>query len=172
MARQGEVIPREGSERRRKLNKWTAWTQSVFTVTSLSCRARGSNPGPPNIVILQWPLPHKRTALLFHRISTRHVWRNGETAQTLLIILHPALATRRAFYFIAQAGLSVYLGYINIMRTYNSRSKNMSASGISLYSRPRARRSRARYKVKFPGVPSTFRSRITSTKIYSTNSNF
>ena len=43
---------------------------------------------------------------------------------------------------------------------------HMSPSGISLYSRPRARHPRARYKVKFPRVPFTFRSRITGTKMY------
>ncbi len=42
----------------------------------------------------------------------------------------------------------------------------MSPSGISLYSRPWARRRRARYKVKYPSVSFTFRSRITGTKIY------
>ncbi len=63
MARQGEVIPREGSKRRRKLNKCSPHEQtSVFIGTSFSWRARGSNPGPPDIVILQWPLHHQRTA--------------------------------------------------------------------------------------------------------------
>ena len=35
---------------------------SVFIGTSFSCRARGSNPGPLKILILQWPLHHQRTA--------------------------------------------------------------------------------------------------------------
>ncbi len=35
---------------------------SVFKRTSCSCRARGSNPGPPDIVILQWPLHYLHTA--------------------------------------------------------------------------------------------------------------
>ncbi len=74
MARQGEVIPRKGYELRRKLNKCIG--------TFFSCRARGSNPGPPDIVILQWPLHHLHTAscqdiyLYCAYISTLHFWWN------------------------------------------------------------------------------------------------
>ncbi len=47
IARQGEIIPRKGFERRKKLTKWTAWTiTSVFIGTF-----RGSNPGPLEIVM-------------------------------------------------------------------------------------------------------------------------
>ena len=48
------LSPRKGSEPHEQT--------SVFTGTFYSYRARGSNPGPLEIVILQWPLHHQHTA--------------------------------------------------------------------------------------------------------------
>ena len=41
---------------------------SVLIGTFFSCRARGSNPGPPDIVTLQWPLYTISTRLIFPKI--------------------------------------------------------------------------------------------------------
>ena len=38
---------------------------SVIIGTCFSCRARGSNPGPPDTVILQWSLHHQHTAVVY-----------------------------------------------------------------------------------------------------------
>ncbi len=57
------VIPRKVFERQRKLNKWTAWTNKrIHRNHLLFLRARGSNPGPLEIVILQWSLHHQHKA--------------------------------------------------------------------------------------------------------------
>ncbi len=45
MARDSKVIPREGSERRRKLNKWTAWTNKRIHRQLLFLPPSGLEPG-------------------------------------------------------------------------------------------------------------------------------
>ncbi len=65
MARQGEVVSFMGD-----MNAWESSTNepyeqtSIFVEISFSCRARGANPGPLEIVILQWPLHHQHTAMV------------------------------------------------------------------------------------------------------------
>ncbi len=53
MARHVEVIPREGSKTPKKAQQMNRMNKQAYIGTSFSCRARGSNPGPPDIVILQ-----------------------------------------------------------------------------------------------------------------------
>ncbi len=45
MAHQGEVIPRKGSERGRKLNKWTAWTNKRIHRNLIFLPCSGIEPG-------------------------------------------------------------------------------------------------------------------------------
>ncbi len=65
MARQGEVIPRRGSERRRKLNKWTAWTNKRVHRNLLFLPRSGIEPGASgNSDIAMTTTPSARTAFM------------------------------------------------------------------------------------------------------------
>ncbi len=55
---------------------WTPKKSRQWAAVSCSCGARGSNPGPPDIVILQWPLHHQHTAwctLAFQKLTNEPI---------------------------------------------------------------------------------------------------
>ena len=81
MARQGEVIPRKGSERRRRLNKWTAWTNKRIHRNLLFLPRSGIEPGTSgnsDIAMTTTPsaarlrhdvIPHHSIAYIMHSVE-------------------------------------------------------------------------------------------------------